>query len=599
MKRFGYFLAAVMALCFASCDEVPMPSGDQGYLTVATTSLQLDHTKGYFFVEVDSNVDWKISCSAEWVTLGDTEFSGVANVIVNYSANEQDKSRSAIVKVEPKVEGAANPAEVLITQRGKNSGGSYDDNGDIGGEGSGNEGGSGEGSGNEGGSGEGSGNEGGNNGGDDSEFAGSGDGTASSPYDVIRALDIINQLAYDETAVYTRGVISEIEQVDLSKGNAKYYISNNGATYNSQLYVYRGNYLDNEKFTSSNQISVGDEVVIYGPLLLYQSTKPEINTPNHIVSIVKANGGNDDGGNDDGGNDDGGNTGGGNSGDNGGANSGKHSRWAELPAIVDANGDGIHDNNSTLYYASHLCAGGEKNAQRNGKARNFTVCFSAEHHVPMWVAAPRHDCYESGAKRTDAYAKDPKIPADIQYDSKSTGGGCNKGHMLGSAERLSSTATNKQAFYYTNIAPQLSDTFNTGGGGWNTLEDWVDGQSCADTLYQVIGCYFDRYTDGYGRSASPKKISFGGRSDVSFPTMFYCVLLRTKKGSSGKSVFDCSASELKCVAFVRSHSTPKGQKVTRSEMMSVAELEKLTGFTFFVNVPNAPKSTLNPSDWGL
>ncbi len=581
MKKLGYILAMVCAVCFASCDELPEQSASENYLTVGFSSKQLDSAKGYFFLEVDSNVEWGVSCSAEWLVANNTSFSGADNVMFNYTANENSSSRTTIIKVEPMVAGAAATHEIIITQRGTNSSGGYDDGGDLGGEDDGED--------------DGSGNEGGN----DSTLAGSGAGTQTSPYDVTRALAIINTLAYGEESVYTRGVISEIETVDLSQGNAKYYISNNGATYNSQLYVYRGNYLDNAKFTSSNQIGVGDEVVVYGPLLLYNSTKPEINTPNHIVSIVKASG-NDDGGNDDGGNDDGGNTGGGNSGDNGGANSGKHSRWAELPAIVDANGDGIHDNNSDLYYASHLCAGGEKNAQRNGKARNFTVCFSAEHHVPMWVAAPRHDCYESGAKRTDAYAKDPKIPADIQYDSKSTGGGCNKGHMLGSAERLSSTATNKQAFYYTNIAPQFSSGYNTGGGGWNTLEDWVDGQSCADTLYQVIGCYFDRYTDGYGYTVSPKKISFGGRDDVSLPTMFYCVLLRTKSGNTRKSVIDCSASELKCAAFVRSHTNDlKGQKVTRSEMMSVADLEKLTGFTFFVNVPNAPKSTLNPSDWGL
>ena len=590
MKKLAYILTLALAVCFAACEELPEQTAKDTYLTVGFSSKQLDSTKGSFFLEVDSNVEWSVSCSAEWLTTKKTSFSGPDNVLFSYTANEQSKSRTALIKVEPKEVGATSSHEIMITQRGGQLGGGVDDGGDLGGEDDGN------GSGDNGSGDNGSGDEGGNN----STLAGSGSGTQTSPYDVTRALAIINTLAYGEESVYTRGVISEIETVDLSQGNAKYYISNNGATYNSQLYVYRGNYLDNAKFTSSNQIGVGDEVVVYGPLLLYNSTKPEINTPNHIVSIVKAEGddsgsgdnGNDDGGNDNSGNDNGGNTG-------SGITSDTHTRWAELPAIVDADGNGRHDNDSSLYYASHLCAGGEKNAQKNGTARNFTVCFSAEHHVPMWVAAPRHDCYESGAKRTDAYAKDPKIPADIQYDSKSTGGGCNKGHMLGSAERLSSTATNKQAFYYTNIAPQLSDTFNTGGGGWNTLEDWVDGQSCADTLYQVIGCYFDRYTDGYGRSASPKKISFGGRSDVSFPTMFYCVLLRTKKGSSGKSVFDCSASELKCAAFVRSHSTPKGQAVTSKEMMSVADLEKLTGFTFFANVPNAPKSTLNPSDWGL
>lgn len=279
--------------------------------------------------------------------------------------------------------------------------------------------------------------------------------------------------------------------------------------------------------------------------------------------------------------------------------SGKYG-WYELPVInYSASGSYLIDNNDkNLYYAHHMCAGNEKGP--GGKtARNYTVCYSAEHHCPVWVAAPRHKMYQSGASRTNAYGKDPSIPSDIQYSSKSTGGGCNKGHMLGSAERLSSTATNKQVFYYTNIAPQYSDTFNTGGGGWNTLEDWVDGQVCSDTLYVVIGAYFETYTDKRGNTDSPTTISFGGRSDVTRPSMFYYVLLRTKNGSSGKALKDCTASEIKCAAFVRSHKTPKGTAVSSMDMMSVSDLEKLTGFTYFPNVPQAPKSTYNASDWGL
>jgi len=262
--------------------------------------------------------------------------------------------------------------------------------------------------------------------------------------------------------------------------------------------------------------------------------------------------------------------------------------WAELPTEVS---------NPDYYYAHHLCpdftTGGHK-------ARNYTVCFSAEHHCPVWVAAPRHSCYEGGADRTNAYGKDPDIPSGIQYNSKSTGGGCNKGHMLGSHERTRSTAINRQVFYYTNIAPQYSSGFNTGGGGWNTLEDWIDGKVCSDTTYLVIGTYFEQYTDGYGKSASPKRIEFGGRSDVSCPTMFYIAVLRTKRGNTGKSVMNCSKDELMCAAFVRAHNNSlKGQSVTSREMMSIADLERLTGFTFFANVPNAPKESYKASEWGL
>lgn len=272
----------------------------------------------------------------------------------------------------------------------------------------------------------------------------------------------------------------------------------------------------------------------------------------------------------------------------------KYHNYFELPTIVDEDGDGRHDTDTGLYYAQHSFS-------MNGKKyRNYTVCFSAERHCPLWVAAPRHSCYsQKNVSRSDAYALDPAIPSEYQYHSKSTGGGCNKGHMLGSAERLCCSEANRQVFYYTNIAPQLSSGFNTGGGGWNLLEDYIDTQVPADTLYEVIGCYFDKYTDGYGQTATPQTISFGGRSDVSMPTMFYYAVIKTKN-ASGKAMDKCAASELQCVAFVRTHTNSlKGQKVSSKELMSISDLEKITGVTYFPNIPNAPKDTYKASDWGL
>ncbi|MGN0202175.1 MAG: DNA/RNA non-specific endonuclease [Candidatus Cryptobacteroides sp.] len=284
-----------------------------------------------------------------------------------------------------------------------------------------------------------------------------------------------------------------------------------------------------------------------------------------------------------------------------GAVSGDQYGWFELPQMdyTISGSYKIGTDNTDNYYAYHMCAGGETGP--DGKtARNYSLCFSGTHHCPLWVAAPRHSMYVGSSGRNEAYTADGAVPSGIQYSSTSTIVGCSKGHMLGSAERTSSVATNKQVFYYTNIAPQLSTGFNTGGGGWNLLEDWVDTKVCADTLYEVVGCYFDEFTDGYGYTVSPEKISFGGRTDVSMPTMFYYVLLRTKSGNSGKSLKDCSADEMMCAAFVRAHTNSlKGQAPTRSEMMSVSDLEKVTGFNYFVNVPNAPKTVLNPSDWGL
>ena len=61
-----------------------------------------------------------------------------------------------------------------------------------------------------------------------------------------------------------------------------------------------------------------------------------------------------------------------------------------------------------------------------------------------------------------------------------------------------------------------------------------------------------------------------------------------------------SASEIQCAAFVRTHTNSlKGQRVSSKEMMSISDLEKITGIRYFENVPNAPKTSFKASEWGL
>ncbi len=274
--------------------------------------------------------------------------------------------------------------------------------------------------------------------------------------------------------------------------------------------------------------------------------------------------------------------------------------WFELPRmdITKSGNYMVNTNDNNLYYAYHMCAGGEI-GPLGRTARNYTVCYSATHHSPLWVAAPLHSMYKSQG-RHDAYKPDPDIPAGIQWSSTGNAKDFNKGHILGSSDRNISEATNHQVFYYSNIAAQMSDGFNTGGGGWNTLEDWVDKQMCSDTLYAVIGCIYKTITDGYGYTVTPRTLNGWGRDDVAMPTAFYYVLMRTKSGNSRKSLANCTSDEIKCAVFLRAHANQlKGQKVTSAEMMSVTELEAITGQTYFPNVPNAPKSTFSAADWGL
>lgn len=113
---------------------------------------------------------------------------------------------------------------------------------------------------------------------------GEGDGTLESPYDVAKALSLIaNGENNPDAEVYIKGKVSEIEEISAQFGNGTYYISVDGTTEN-QLYVYRGYYLNGDKFTSTDQLKVGDEVVILGKLTTFYDD-PQVGTGSKLVSV--------------------------------------------------------------------------------------------------------------------------------------------------------------------------------------------------------------------------------------------------------------------------------------------------------------------------
>lgn len=107
--------------------------------------------------------------------------------------------------------------------------------------------------------------------------------TPETAYTVAKALELINAGEGLDTKVYVKGTVSTITEINMQYGNATYFISDDGTTTN-QLSVYRGYYLDGEKFTSEDQLEVGDDVVVYGKLVLYNSKTPQITTGSTMYS---------------------------------------------------------------------------------------------------------------------------------------------------------------------------------------------------------------------------------------------------------------------------------------------------------------------------
>ena len=255
----------------------------------------------------------------------------------------------------------------------------------------------------------------------------------------------------------------------------------------------------------------------------------------------------------------------------------KTNGWAEIPTTVE---------NANWEYGYH------DKLPSNNKLRNYSFCFDKEKHCALWVAYPLHKCYTEGSgHRTEDWEYDPCCIEDkyepnlnnAYYPQNGSSFSHSRGHQLPSADRLASDADNATTFYYTNMTPQLQ---SLNGASWGALEgDLRDDYMCSDTLYVVTGAHFD---SGYGYAYDNK----GAGKPCAVPTHYYKVILRTKKGNSGKWVGNCSADELQCVGFWFEH---KGGAAR--QMMSVAEIEKKTGIEFFKNVPNAPKSVYNASEW--
>lgn len=104
--------------------------------------------------------------------------------------------------------------------------------------------------------------------------------TAETAYTTTQAIAIIDAGQGLDTEVYVKGTISEITEVSTSYGNATYIISDNINT----LTVFRGFYINGDRFTAADQIKVGDEVVVLGKLTLYGSTY-EVATGSKLISI--------------------------------------------------------------------------------------------------------------------------------------------------------------------------------------------------------------------------------------------------------------------------------------------------------------------------
>lgn len=202
------------------------------------------------------------------------------------------------------------------------------------------------------------------------------------------------------------------------------------------------------------------------------------------------------------------------------------------------------------------------------KHNNYILSYSERHEQAEWVA---YELKKSQLSRSNLerpfFIEDPKVDSGSASWRNYKRSGYDKGHLCPAGDRRFSKEAFDETFYTSNISPQLND-FNA--GIWNTLE-------------QKIRYWAAKYNGVYVITGGVLKgnLKSIGKENVSVPNYFYKILL------------DNSNGEYKTIAFLLPHSD--SEKPINKFVVSIDQIEKMTGIDFFPKLENALENKLEQS----
>lgn len=205
----------------------------------------------------------------------------------------------------------------------------------------------------------------------------------------------------------------------------------------------------------------------------------------------------------------------------------------------------------------------------------YTLRYNEEHEQALWVAykLSADSLAQEKFERKDDFRKDPRVRTGSAELSDYKGSGYDRGHLAPAADFSYDEFALSQTFYMSNMSPQ-APSFNR--GVWKRLEDQVRKWSIENTeIYVVTGPVLN------------KKFNRIGTNNVSVPEYYYKVLLDIRK------------PEVKAIAFLLKNE--KSGAALSSFVVSIDEVERLTGLDFFPSIPDELEDVLEkitqPDAW--
>lgn len=242
LKHIIPFFLAALTFAVVGCSEDEEKTYLDG-LRVSQSYVSIDVNGGSTAITIEANADWafqKIDEAPEWLTVTPVS-GGAGSTEITFSAASTDERREAMLKIES----AGQTQMINIIQSPEN--------------------------------------------------------TELVVMTVAEAIALIQANQSLEKNIVVKGVVCKIDEISPQYGNATYYLSDDGSyvgKYGSDgtgdgnwLEVYRGRWIENAKFTSGDEFSVGDELVVSGIIMSYKGI-PEMKTGtsqviSHTKSLIK------------------------------------------------------------------------------------------------------------------------------------------------------------------------------------------------------------------------------------------------------------------------------------------------------------------------
>ena len=225
--------------------------------------------------------------------------------------------------------------------------------------------------------------------------------------------------------------------------------------------------------------------------------------------------------------------------------------------------------------SEHLTMGNPSNAVTNVNQPNnylmekpqYSMSYSRDNGGPNWVSWHLDSSWLGSTPRQDDFREDPTLPVGW-YRVQATdfsGTGFDRGHMCPSADRTITVTANSATFLMTNMIPQLPANNQ---GVWANLESYSRSLvSLGNELYIISG--------GQGLQF------FIANGHVAVPAQTWKVIIVLPVGTNDVSRVTTSTRTIAVVI-------PNSGTINsdwRTYRVSVDQVEAITGYDFFSNVP--------------